>query len=39
MADRVVVMREGMIAGELEGSAITEEEIMRLATRHADAAA
>jgi ribose transport system ATP-binding protein len=32
MCDRVVVMREGRIAGTLEGSAINEEEIMFYAT-------
>ncbi|WP_119273526.1 sugar ABC transporter ATP-binding protein [Taklimakanibacter deserti] len=34
MADRVVVMREGLISGELEGAAITEEAILSLATQH-----
>ncbi|RLL11048.1 sugar ABC transporter ATP-binding protein, partial [Anaerotruncus massiliensis (ex Liu et al. 2021)] len=33
MADRVMVMCEGKKAGELEGDAINEEEIMRLATK------
>ena len=32
MADRIMVMCEGKKAGELEGDAINEEEIMRLAT-------
>jgi ABC-type sugar transport system ATPase subunit len=32
MADRVIVMREGRVAGELPGSAATEEDIMHLAT-------
>jgi ribose transport system ATP-binding protein len=32
MCDRVVVMREGRIAGELEGAAVGENEIMYLAT-------
>jgi ribose transport system ATP-binding protein len=32
MSDRVYVMREGTIAGELQGEAITQEEIMTLAT-------
>ncbi|TNL14202.1 D-xylose ABC transporter ATP-binding protein [Kosakonia cowanii] len=32
MSDRVYVMREGTIAGELQGDAITQEEIMTLAT-------
>jgi ribose transport system ATP-binding protein len=31
MSDRVVVMHEGRVAGELSG-AITEEAVMRLAT-------
>lgn len=36
MADRVVVMRDGSITGELSGADITEEKIMHLATqRHA----
>jgi ABC-type sugar transport system ATPase subunit len=34
MADRVVVMREGVVSGELAGEAITEEAIMSLATQH-----
>ena len=33
MADRVLVMREGEITGELVGEAITERDIMQLATR------
>lgn len=32
MADRVIVMRQGRIAGELTGSDVTEESIMHLAT-------
>jgi ribose transport system ATP-binding protein len=32
MADRVIVMREGLITGELDGTDVTEESIMRLAT-------
>ena len=32
MCDRVVVMREGRVAGELEGAAVGEHEIMYLAT-------
>jgi ribose transport system ATP-binding protein len=32
MADRVIVMREGRIAGELQGVEVTEESIMHLAT-------
>jgi len=31
MCDRVLVMREGRIAGELSGDKITEENIMQLA--------
>ena len=32
MCDRVLVMREGRIAGELEGRALEEREIMYMAT-------
>jgi ABC-type sugar transport system ATPase subunit len=32
MADRVIVMREGQITGELDGADVTEEIIMHLAT-------
>ena len=32
MADRVIVMREGRITGELQGADATEENIMHLAT-------
>ncbi|HEX7489045.1 MAG TPA: ATP-binding cassette domain-containing protein, partial [Anaeromyxobacteraceae bacterium] len=32
MCDRVVVMREGRVAGELEGAAVGEQQIMYLAT-------
>jgi ABC-type sugar transport system ATPase subunit len=32
MADRVIVMREGRVAGELQGEEATEESIMHLAT-------
>jgi ribose transport system ATP-binding protein len=32
MSDRALVMHEGRIAGELSGPALTEEEVMRLAT-------
>ncbi len=32
MSDRVYVMREGSIAGELNGQSITQENIMTLAT-------
>ena len=31
LADRVLVMRQGRIAGEVAGAAITEENIVRLA--------
>ena len=34
MCDRVIVMREGVITGELAGAAIDEEAIMHLATLH-----
>lgn len=33
MSDRVVVMREGSVSGELNGDAITEEDIMKLAAQ------
>ena len=32
MSDRVLVMHEGRIAGELRGPALTEEAVMQLAT-------
>jgi ABC-type sugar transport system ATPase subunit len=32
LAHRIVVMREGRIRGEIEGTAATEESVMRLAT-------
>ncbi len=32
MADRVIVMREGQVTGELDGADATEEGIMNLAT-------
>jgi ribose transport system ATP-binding protein len=32
LCDRVVVMREGRVAGELQGPAVNEQEIMYLAT-------
>jgi len=35
LSDHVVVMREGHVAGTLEGAAITEEAVMALATSHA----
>ena len=34
MSDRVIVMREGVITGELAGDDITEHSIIQLATRH-----
>lgn len=33
MSDRIIVMCEGRITGELEGASATEEEVMRLATQ------
>ncbi|MGE5581626.1 MAG: sugar ABC transporter ATP-binding protein [Bacillota bacterium] len=39
MSDRVLVMNEGMVAGELEGDDITEENIMRLAAHHQNCSA
>ena len=40
MSDRVVVMHEGRITGELDGAAATQEQILELALpdRHAAAA-
>ncbi|CFJ38286.1 ABC transporter ATP-binding protein [Mycobacterium tuberculosis] len=35
MSDRIMVMCEGRLTGILEGNEASEEEIMRLATRHA----
>jgi ribose transport system ATP-binding protein/rhamnose transport system ATP-binding protein/inositol transport system ATP-binding protein len=35
MSDRVLVMREGFISGELIGDDINEEKIMQLATQEA----
>ena len=32
LCDRAIVIREGRVAGELEGEAMTEEAIMRLAS-------
>jgi len=32
LCDRVLVVREGLINGEVEGAALTEENIMRLAS-------
>jgi ABC-type sugar transport system ATPase subunit len=37
LADRVLVMREGRIRGELSGAEATEEAIMRMATHESDA--
>ncbi len=34
MSDRVVVMREGVVSGELTGAGINEQAIMSLATQH-----
>ena len=39
MADRVLVMRVGRLAGELDRAQATEETVMRLATGQAKAAA
>jgi ribose transport system ATP-binding protein len=33
LCDRVLVMREGLITGELSGDAVTDAAIMRLATK------
>jgi ribose transport system ATP-binding protein len=33
MSDRIIVMCEGRITGELDGARATEEEIMKLATQ------
>jgi rhamnose transport system ATP-binding protein len=35
LADRIVVMREGRVQGEIDGAAATEESVMRLATSEA----
>ena len=35
IADRIVVMREGRIAGELDGYSATEEQVIRLASLEA----
>jgi ribose transport system ATP-binding protein len=32
MSDRVIVMHEGRVAGELQGPQLSEEAVMRLAT-------
>jgi ABC-type sugar transport system ATPase subunit len=37
LADRVVVMREGRIQGEIAGAEATEESVMRLATHEGPA--
>jgi ABC-type sugar transport system ATPase subunit len=36
LADRVLVMKEGSLQGELDGAAATEEAVMQLATHDAD---
>lgn len=38
LADRVVVMREGVVTGELRGDQISEQRIIELATQHCAAA-
>jgi ABC-type sugar transport system ATPase subunit len=38
LADRVIVMRQGVVSGELQGGAISEEAIMKLAAHVASAA-
>jgi ABC-type sugar transport system ATPase subunit len=35
ISDRIIVMREGTVTGELSGDEMTEEGVMRLATREA----
>jgi len=35
MSDRVIVMREGVITGELQASDVTEQSVMKLATKEA----
>lgn len=35
MSDRIIVMREGAITGELPASEATEEAVMKLATKEA----
>jgi len=37
MADRVIVMREGRVTGELAGGEVTEQNVMHLATSEAAA--
>jgi rhamnose transport system ATP-binding protein len=37
LADRILVMREGRLAGELPGASATDDQVMRLATREATA--
>jgi ABC-type sugar transport system ATPase subunit len=39
LADRILVMREGRIRGELSGATATEESVMQLATHQAEATA
>ena len=38
LADRIVVIREGRVQGEIEGARATEESVMRLATHEVEAA-
>jgi len=35
LADRIVVMREGRVQGQIDGTVATEESVMRLATSEA----
>ncbi len=39
LADRIIVMREGRVRGELAGASATEEAVMRLATHEVEAVA
>jgi len=39
IADRIVVMAEGLTVGEMAGEGATEEQVLRLATQHAGSAA
>jgi ABC-type sugar transport system ATPase subunit len=34
LADRILVMREGRLMGELTGATATDDQVMRLATQH-----
>jgi ABC-type sugar transport system ATPase subunit len=36
LADRIIVMREGRVQGELPGAGATEETVMRLATHEVE---